>query len=341
MMLAITSGKADTIVLVAGDTDFIPPVIMALKEGIHVDVWSWRSAINEDSYRHDEHLATIDQEKLTFYYLDDVYDQIGYLEEPKQVDFFKEFDESATFFITDWREIPGGWKSIVDAARLPIDLYFLLGDLALCVACKIESVDLDRCILAVRKSLEERLSTAAPGVFTPEVLSYPEYVQFRKCLGNLPVHIESDEAYLDRIAASEVRASKVTHGKVGSAETSEDESSSFTPVKNPRKEKRRKKENRPKPQTEENRCKYRKYCRDGEKCVKGSHTYDERKFFEMNGGKGMKLHKAKFCPKGGDCLSYRCTYAHKREELRCIWCEEKGHAPSFLEEMSSCPEEKR
>ena len=255
------------------------------------------------------------------------------------MEFFKAFDKSATFFITDWKEIPGDLNSIIDAARLPIHPYFLLGDLALWVACEIESVDLDRCILAVRKSLEESLSTAAPGVLIPRVLSYPEYVQVRECLGNLPVHIESDEAYLNRYAASEVRASKLNNGKVGSAKTSEDESSSFTLVINPKKENRRKQELRPKPQTEENRCIYRKYCKYGKDCKK-AHTKDERKIFGMNGGKGKKIRKAKLCLKAGDCLRYQCDFAHGREDLRCIWCEKKGHSPSFMEATSSCPEEK-
>ncbi|ODN00018.1 hypothetical protein Ocin01_06660, partial [Orchesella cincta] len=354
------AGESRTLILFSGDRDLLRVVDKALHYGYRVEIWSFKSSINNTVRRR----AQDESERVIINYIDDIFDDITY-----------------TKVVWGKKRIPPE-RSIIASVVLPVDVdkKKVLKD----VVAKAGSVFglpmmgkylnnyryivLVPCIKekytpppSLGKSKHEQVSVRTYDFYKdiqPFLFQLVEHFNYVKEV--TPWHKFMCEARNGTNSVGIFSATRFallkpegdgSESVSSSSEVADDESElsedfdcndffdfhhedwsdvddDFVPVI--------RKEAKPKVQYS-SFCTYQFWCATGSEC-RYKHTEQQKEFFKVQSdARKRRLYKIKPCffnPCQYSAKSYLCAYAHNVEESRCLCCKEKGSGQHW---MDQCP----
>jgi uncharacterized LabA/DUF88 family protein len=342
----------DVAVIVSGDSDMVPCAAVCIREGVRVEIWSFESAINQDSFRRmvcedlrdtlmqdgrptadvAEQVASVDG-MLTFNTLDGNLEDIGFTAaEFRLSERDLRRNANKTFFLLDVLTMADRLRDFWTHFNLPVYTLMLRQlrrpgaenqqDMAIVITFDITIEQLDDAITQTRRYLPPA-----------RVVSYPEYMALVRLapdqdigtvtLGDNSFALLEDEADPGDDGGADIggEGAQAAEAEV-EVDAPEEEWTAVVHQKGPKL-----------PRVGPRRCDFYKYCKKGSRCT-FRHTYAELEFFKTQpGGKGKNPVKINICINGVGCLNFpRCWNAHKPEDQVCRCCEKVGHG------FENCPQ---
>ncbi|CAL8110066.1 unnamed protein product [Orchesella dallaii] len=348
------AGDTRTVILFSGDRDLLRVVDKAVKFGYRVEIWSFKSSINNTVRRR----AQEESDKVIVNYIDDIFDDITY-----------------TKVVWGKKRIPPE-RSIVASVNLPEDLdkkktlstvvaqagkifqlpmmgkYLNNYKYIILVPCIKENYTPPASLVKTKQDTVRTYDFYK--CIQPFLFQLKEFFPF--CKDVIPWLKFVSDARSSSSPSGIISASRFallrgdSGGETSSSEGDEDSELSedfdcndfydfhhedlsdldddFVPIL--------RKETKPKVMYS-TFCTYQYWCAKGSEC-RYNHTQQQKEFFKVQSDpKRRSLYKIKPCfftPCQYAAKSYLCAYAHSVEESRCLCCKEKGSGQHW---MDQCP----